>query len=335
MKENSSFQLAVYKRWLKRAAPLLFVLLKVLNQLRLQLWTCPLVYGWRGRCFMAKERCLGFPVLRREFFEKIGYEIDLKSPRTFNQKISWLKLQPITPFQVQAVDKARSKQLALAWAKKHGLLLYASQTLALVSSPSEIPWDSLPSRVVVKATHGSGAVHFVNHGDDPQALASLFQSWLRYPYGIYKHEWVYWPVPRRLLVEEWLDGGLDAGLVDYKFHMSRGRCLAIQVNEGFEIGRRTIAVLTKDWHPLDVRWIYPRPENTPLRPGNLNEMLRIAELFSVDFDYVRIDLYNLPRADGGFDIYFGEFTLFPGSGMSDIAPRSFDRWLGSQIVLSH
>ena len=64
-------------------------------------------------------------------------------------------------------------------------------------------------------------------------------------------------------------------------------------------------------------------------------MLRIAELFSVDFDYVRIDLYNLPRADGGFDIYFGEFTLFPGSGMSDIAPRSFDRWLGSQIVLSH
>ena len=327
-------QLADIKRWLKRVVPLIFVSLKFLNQSRKWLWSSPFVYGWRGRCFALKERCMDFPVLRREFFEKMGYEIDLNSPRTFNQKISWLKLQPITSFQVQVVDKARSKQLALAWAKEHGLRLYASKTFALVSCPTEIPWDSLPPRVVVKATHSSGAVRFVDRDDDPQALASLFQSWLRYPYGIYKHEWVYWPVPRRLLIEEWLDGGAGEGLVDYKFHMTRGRCLAIQVNEGFERGRRTIAVLTKDWHPLDVNWIYPRPEKTPSCPNNLNAMLRIAELFSIDFDYVRIDLYNVSRADGDFDIYFGEFTLFPGSGMSDIVPRSFDRSLGSQIILS-
>ena len=92
MKENSSFQLAVYKRWLKRAAPLLFVLLKVLNQLRLQLWTCPLVYGWRGRCFMAKERCLGFPVLRREFFEKIFVSfLRLKIPPVKNDRSKYSK----------------------------------------------------------------------------------------------------------------------------------------------------------------------------------------------------------------------------------------------------
>ena len=58
-------------------------------------------------------------------------------------------------------------------------------------------------------------------------------------YGVYKHEWVYWPVRRRLLVEEWLDADRESGLVDYKFHMSRGRCFAIQVNEGFQTDERT------------------------------------------------------------------------------------------------
>ena len=112
---STSLQLAVLKRRIQQVAPPVFAFLKALNRRREQLWRSPLVYGWRGRCFVLKERCTGFPALRRQFFGKTGYEIDLKSPRTFNQKISWLKLQPITSFQVEAVDKARSKQLALAW----------------------------------------------------------------------------------------------------------------------------------------------------------------------------------------------------------------------------
>ena len=54
---------------------------------------------------------------------------------------------------------------------------------------------------------------------------------------------------RHLLVEEWLDADRESGLVDYKFHMSRGRCFAIQVNEGFQTDERTRAILTPDWQP--------------------------------------------------------------------------------------
>ena len=46
-----------------------------------------------------------------------------------------------------------------------------------------------------------------------------------------------------------------------------------------------IAVLTKDWHPQTSAG-FILALKIPFRPGNLNEMLRIAELFSVDFDYV-------------------------------------------------
>ena len=51
--------------------------------------------------------------------------------------------------------------------------------------------------------------------------------------------------------------------------------------------------------------IYARPLSLPQCPSNLADMLNIARLFSRDF-YIRIDLYNLPRKDGGFNIYFGE-----------------------------
>ena len=216
MMGSTSLQLAVFKRRIKHVAPSIFVLLKALNQRREKLWRCSLVYGLRGRCFALKERCMGFPALRRQFLEKTGYEINLQSPRTFNQKISWLKLQPINSFQVAAVDKARSKQLALAWANEHGLKLHASQTLALVSHPSEIPWESLPPKVVLKATHASGAVQFVDQsqGGLSASIEPLLESWLQYPYGVYKHEWVYWPVRRRLLVEELFDTGRTSGLVD-------------------------------------------------------------------------------------------------------------------------
>lgn len=334
MKQQSALTLAAAKRWLKHAAPLVFALLKSLNQRRKRLWASPFVYGWRGRFFALKERCMGYPVLRRQFLEKTGYEMDLKSPRSFNQKISWLKLQRVTPLQVQAVDKASAKHLALAWAKEHGLALHASRTLAVVSRSDEIPWASLPSRVVLKATHASGAVQFVDRtrADLSPSLEPLLGSWLRYPYGIYKHEWVYWPVRRRLLVEEWLDADRGSGLVDYKFHMSRGRCLVVQVNEGFQIGERTRAIFTPDWQPHDVHWLYSRPLSLPKCPPNLSKMLEIAQVFSRDFPYIRVDLYNIPRESGGFDIYFGEFTFFPGSGCEEILPRSFDIWLGDQIA---
>ena len=333
MKEQFLLEFATAKRGLKRAAPLIFSLLKSLNQCRKQLWISPFVYDLRGRCFALKERCMGFPVLRRQFLEKNGYEIDLKSPRSFNQKISWLKLQPVTPLQVQAVDKARAKQLALTWAEEHGLALRASRTLAVVSRPSDIPWDSLPPQVVLKATHGSGSVKFVdrNRADLSGSLEPLLESWLHYPYGIYKHEWVYWPVRRRLLVEEWLDANCESGLVDYKFHMSHGECLMIQVNEGFRSGDRKRTMLLPPWNPQPVKWLYSRPDQDPVCPENLDQMMAIASAFSRDFPYIRVDLYSVKQTV--LQVMFGEFTFFPGSGSEPVDPYSFDLVMGQRLKL--
>jgi hypothetical protein len=52
-------------------------------------------------------------------------------------------------------------------------------------------------------------------------------------------------------------------------------------------------------------------------------MIEIAETLGAPFDFVRIDLYDLP--DGP---RFGEITFTPGSGFERFYPDNYDRVLG-------
>lgn len=52
-------------------------------------------------------------------------------------------------------------------------------------------------------------------------------------------------------------------------------------------------------------------------------MVSISEKLAASLDFLRIDLYNV---DG--EIYFGEFTLYPASGMYRYEPVDFERKLG-------
>ena len=307
--------------------------LKRINRFRLWLWETPFFYELRGRSFQLKERVRGYPALHREFYKRPGYSLSLSAPATFHHKLTWLKIQRPPKLFVPAVDKSTAKELAVAWAQQLGLPLTAAKTLAVVDDPDCIPWDALPDRFVLKATHRSGANRFIDQRDgvDRVALAQLCRQWLDYPYGVYKHEWAYWKVPRRLLIEEVIEPVDGSELLDYKFHMSRGTCLAIQVNSGFQSGDRKICLLSPAWDELDVEWLYPRPENKPDAPRNLGAMLELAKAFSRDFPYIRVGLYSLGRDTTR--VLFGEFTFYPGSGGVRLNPYAFDVELGRGIEL--
>ena len=307
--------------------------LKAINRFRLWLWETPPFYELRGRSFQLKERLTGYPALHQAFLKRTGYELDLVNPRTFHHKITALKIRRSPRIFVRAVDKVWAKDLALEWAAQHGFDLGVARTLAVVKDVDQIPWDALPERFLIKASHRSGANHFVDQreGVDRAALRLKCKQWLDYPYGVYKHEWAYWPVPRRLLIEELIEPDGGGEVVDYKFHMSRGRCFMIQVNQGFQSQERTVAIFRPPWIYQDVRWVYSQPLLPPLPPGNLDEMMAMAVVFSRDFPYLRVDLYSfvqdIPR------IFFGEFTFFPGSGSESVKPVSFDEVMGEKVQI--
>lgn len=307
--------------------------LKAINRFRLWLWETPPFYELRGRSFQLKERLRGYPALHQAFLRRTGYALDLQNPRTFHHKITALKIRKPPRIFVRAVDKVWAKDLAKDWADRHGFDLGVARTLAVVNDVDEIRWDQLPERFLIKATHRSGANHFVDQreGVDRAALRLKCRQWLDYPYGVYKHEWAYWDVPRRLLIEELIETDQGSELLDYKFHMSRGECLMIQVNQGFRSGERKRTMLLPPWEPQPVTWLYPQPSQMPAKPDNLDAMLEMAEAFSRDFPYLRVDLYSVKQS--ALRVLFGEFTFFPGSGSEPVDPFSFDLAMGKRLKL--
>ena len=95
------------------------------------------------------------PYLKLAFRAKMGYPLDLKNPRTFSEKLQWLKLHDRKPLYTTLVDKYAVRQYI---AEKIG----EEYLIPLVGGPwnsaEEIDFDALPEQFVLKCNHDSGGV---------------------------------------------------------------------------------------------------------------------------------------------------------------------------------
>lgn len=65
---------------------------------------------------------------------------------------------------------------------------------------------------------------------------------------------------------------------------------------------------------------------TPLLPDNLKEMVSLAEKLSKNFEFVRVDLFDVKGK-----IYFSELTFSPCAGFMPITPQNYDLEIGKKI----
>ena len=88
-----------------------------------------------------------------------------------------------------------------------------------------------------------------------------------------------------------------------------------------------------DWIPQDwlISGVYPKFPCDVSKPTCLVEMIKIAEILSHGFSYVRVDLYEISGR-----VYFGEMTFTPGGGIypyKDTWTKERDAQLGSFLNL--
>ena len=83
-----------------------------------------------------------------------GLKMDLDNPKTFNEKLQWLKLHDRKPEYTRMVDKYEAK---LYVAEKIGEE-YIIPTLGVWERFDDIDFDSLPDQFVLKCTHDSGGL---------------------------------------------------------------------------------------------------------------------------------------------------------------------------------
>lgn len=267
--------------------------------------------------------------LRLLFYLKTGKILHLNSPRTFNEKLQWLKINNRNPEYKKMVDKYAVKEYVADIIGKE----YIIPTLGVWEKPEDIGWDNLPNKFVLKTTHGGGGVGVVvckdkRTIDRKRVVEKLNRSLKTDVYKLYR-EWPYKNVPKRIIAEQYLEPDPQVkDLPDYKFLCFNGEPHIIQLDfDRFNGHKKNL--YSPDWKLLPFGFNFPsHPEIRFEKPQKLDEMLEIARKISKGHRFLRVDLYWT-----GEKIYFGEITFFPASGLGVFTPREWDEKVGDLIKL--
>ena len=260
---------------------------------------------------------------------KMGYWIDWKNPKTFSEKLQWLKLYDKNPEYITLVDKHAVKEYVAKTIGKE----YIIPTLGLWDSPEEIDWDSLPQTFVLKTTHGGGGNGVVICKDKAtfeknEAVMKLKKSFNECTYKKYR-EWPYMNIDKKIIAEEYLEDTITNELRDYKFFCFNGEVKYLFVATGRQkYDEPFFNFFDDDYNSLDFQQGHPRSEDLPSKPLCFDEMKIIASKLSKDFTEVRVDLYEVNGK-----VYFGEMTLFHFAGVVPFYPNEWDYKFGEMIKL--
>lgn len=254
-----------------------------------------------------------------------GHTFDLDHPKTYNEKIQWLKLYGDLPLMTKLADK----YLVRDFVREKIGEKYLVPLLGVWDSPDEIDFSALPDQFVLKANHGSGMNLIVkdkNSLDIPKAKKKM-RRWLRENFAWNFMELQYANIPPKIIAEEFLQNA-DGDLPDYKVWCFDGKARYIM----FLAERQTrlkMAFYDCDWQKQDFVYTHPQYEKNVPRPLNLEEIIEKAEILAAGFPHVRVDFYCL---DDG-QLKFGEMTFSALAGLCHWNPPEVDLMMGEMLPL--
>ncbi|WP_172686400.1 ATP-grasp fold amidoligase family protein [Clostridium perfringens] len=264
--------------------------------------------------------------IKNFYYKSFNKEIDLKNPKTFNEKLNWLKLNCKNKAATQCADKYEVRRYIEN--KGYGYIL--NELFGVYESVKDIDIDKLPKKFVLKATHGSGWNLIVNDKNKINWIMwkLIIKSWLKQNFYYYGREWVYRDIKPRIVCEKFLSDSNNE-LLDYKIYCFNGIPKFIQVDVD-RFTNHTANYYDIEWNILNFQYDDENSGRILKKPKTLNEMIKISKDLSSEFEHVRIDFYEV---DG--KLYFGEMTFFTASGTGKFNPEEYDKILGSWLTLNN
>ena len=271
-------------------------------------------------------------LLQARYREVMGRKLNLSAPKTFTEKLNWLKLYDLTPMKARLADKFAVRN----WIAEKIGAKYLIPLFGVWNDFDEINFDSLPAQFVLKCNHGSGMNVVVPEKNslDVRAARERFAAWLVEDYSATQFELHYGAIEPKIIAEKFI-GSADNELDDYKIHCFNGTPKFIQVlgKTNPATGTRYHEILNFDgkhlkYPPFAKQNFFPTP---PEGLKHLDEFKTCAEVLCKDFAYVRTDFYFV---DG--QIFFGEMTFCHEAGFTpydNFWTHEQDLTLGAQINL--
>ncbi|MCT4552201.1 MAG: glycosyl transferase [Alphaproteobacteria bacterium] len=277
--------------------------------------------------FRAKHKILPVKELKKLFLKRKGYKLDLKNPKTFSEKVQWLKYYTKNNSTMRL---CADKHLVRDYIASKGFEDILVKSYGVWDKLEDIEWNKLPKRFVIKLTHDSGGVWIVKDKNkfDKEAFFVEAEKKLKKKYGAQKAEFNYVGIKPRIIAEEFLEEDDGSELKDYKFFCFNGDPKYIQVDFDRN-SNHTRTFFDAKWK--DMRFTsagYPLTNEKLKKPAEFDRMLDIARELSKEFYFARIDFYFTNGK-----IYFGEVTFWNGSGMVDFNPLDWDQKFGDLLIL--
>ncbi len=268
-------------------------------------------------------------IIKHQFKNTAGYDLNLDNPKTFNEKLQWLKLYNEDPNITIAAGKDTAKEFVKNIIGEE----YIIPNIGIYSNAEEIDFDKLPNEFVLKVNWGSGQNIIVRNKKSAniKEIKDKLNKWMKPTSNHYffSFEFSYRDITPKIICEPYI-GELKDNLTCYKIFNFASKPYLIQAVFDDKTQYETINYYDLEWNKLDLRQNYPNNPNNPNKPKNLHKMIRLAEKLSQNFPYfVRTDFYEI-----GDKVLFSEFTFFSDNGMARFYPKEWDDKLGALINLT-
>lgn len=268
------------------------------------------------------------PYIQLMYFYHFHRFANLKNPQTFNEKLQWLKLYDRNPEYTIMVDKIAAKQYV---AEKIGEE-FIIPTLGVWSSPDEIDFDMLPDQFVLKWNHDSGSIVICKDKNtfDRESAKNKLRHGEKVNGYWYGREWPYIGVRPKLLAEEYMEDDATKELRDYKVFTFGGKAhLFLVASERQKKGEDVkFDFFDINRNHLDLINNHQNAAQIPQLPTKFDLMISLAEKIAIDYPHLRVDFYEVNGK-----VYFGEITLYHGSGFMHFKPEKWEKIMGEWIVL--
>ena len=269
--------------------------------------------------------------LSLQYKNLLGVKPNLNNPKTFNEKLNWLKLYDRKDEYTVMVDKYLAKE----WVANKIGSSYIIPTLAIYDSFEDIDFKKLPNNFVIKCTHDSGGNVVCRDKSklNIDVARKKINKTLKKNFYYMAREWPYKNVSKKIIVEQFMeDENQKNGLIDYKFYCFNGDPKFLYVSEGLEDhSTAKISFLNLDFTFAEFqREDYVHFKDLPKKPQNYDKMVEIAKKLSKNIPFVRVDLYEINNK-----IYFSELTFSPCGGFMKFTPVEYDLIVGELLDISN
>ena len=260
---------------------------------------------------------------KTQYKNVFGRKLDLKNPKTLNEKLMYYKLNLY--WENELVAMGADKYAVRKFIEECGCSEILNPLLGVWKDACKIDWDSLPNKFALKCNHGSGYNIICKDKStfDKEKATQLLNKWMQETYGYYTAEQgIYSKIDRRIIAEKYIDTEDGLPPADYKFFCSYGKVKLLFVAcDRYEENTKF------DYYYPDWTWIPVKndhPNHGPIeKPEHLEKMIRYAEKLSERFPLVRVDFYDTKDS-----VIFGELTFTHFGCLHRFDPDEYDYKFG-------